>query len=123
MRLTLRIAEFRQGERFHIERFVVSSNYIPAADGLTAELIRDGVVEIVSNHDRLKLRLIFAKIFVANPQIPLISEAWADDPRSQGLAVSQVDIRDGWLAVAISPANSERAAEVTARAHELRNLK
>lgn len=123
MRLTLRIAEFRQGDRLHIERFVVASNYIPVADGLTAELIRDGVVEIVSNHDRLKLRLIFAKIFVANPQIPLISESWAGDPRSEGLAVSQVDIRDGWLAVAISSAGSERAAEVTARAHELRNLK
>lgn len=119
MRLTLRIAEFRQGDRFVIERFVVSSHYIPVADGLTAELIRDGVVEIVSNHDRLKLRVIFAKIFVANPQIPLISHTWAEDPRSDGLAVSQVEIRDGWLAVAISPADSPLAAEVTARAREL----
>jgi hypothetical protein len=123
LRLTLRIAEFRQGDRFLIERFIVSSNYIPVADGLTAELIRDGVVEIVSNHDRLKLRVIFAKIFVANPQIPLISDSWAKDPRSAGLAVSQVEIRDGWLAVAISEADSQRAAEVTARAQELRNLK
>ncbi len=123
LRLTLRIAEFRQGDRFHIERFIVSSNYIPVADGMTAELIRDGVVEIISNHDRLKLRVIFAKIFVANPQIPLISDSWATDPRCEGLAVSQVEIRDGWLAVAISHADSERAAEVTARAHELRNLR
>lgn len=123
LRLTLRIAEFSQGDRFHIERFIVSSTYVPAADGMTAELIRDGVVEIVSRYDRLKLRVIFAKIFVANPQIPLISESWAKDPRSEGLAVSQVEIRDGWLSVAISPADSQRAAEVTARAHQLRLLK
>lgn len=123
LRLTLRIAEFSQGDRFHIERFIVSSTYVPAADGMTAELIRDGVVEIVSRYDRLKLRVIFAKIFVSNPQIPLISESWAKDPRSEGLAVSQVEIRDGWLSVAISPADSQRAAEVTARAHQLRLLK
>lgn len=123
LRLTLRIAEFSQGDRFHIERFIVSSTYVPLADGMTAELIRDGVVEIVSRYDRLKLRVIFAKIFVSNPQIPLISESWANDPRSEGLAVSQVEIRDGWLSVAISPADSQRAAEVTARAHQLRLLK
>ena len=123
LRLTLRIAEFSQGDRFHIERFIVTSSYVPAAAGMSAELIRDGVVEIVSNHDRLKLRVIFAKVFVANPQIPLISESWANDPRSVGLAVSQVEIRNGWLSVAVSPADSDQAAQVAARAHELRTLK
>ncbi len=123
LRLTLRIAEFSQGDRFHIERFIVTSTYVPVADGMSAELIRDGVVEIVSNHDRLKLRVIFAKVFVSNPQIPLISESWANDSRSEGLAVSQVEIRDGWLSVAVSEAQSERAAEVTARAQQMRTLK
>lgn len=123
LRLTLRIAEFSQGDRFHIERFIVTSSYVPAAEGMSAELIRDGVVEIVSNHDRLKLRVIFAKIFVSNPQIPLISESWISDSRSDGLAVSQVEIRDGWLAVAVSPENSVQAAQVAARAQQLRSLK
>ena len=123
LRLTLRIAEFSQGDRFHIERFIVTSSYVPVADGMSAELIRDGVVEIVSNHDRLKLRVIFAKVFVSNPQIPLISQSWGSDPRSDGLAVSQVEIRDGWLSVAVSEAGSQQAAEVAARAHRLRSLK
>lgn len=123
LRLTLRIAEFSQGDRFHIERFIVTSSYVPVADGMSAELIRDGVVEIVSNHDRLKLRVIFAKVFVSNPQIPLISQSWVSDPRSDGLAVSQVEIRDGWLSVAVSEAGSQQAAEVAARAQQLRSLK
>lgn len=123
LRLTLRIAELRQGDHLLIERFIVSSNYIPVADGLSAELIRDGVVEIVSNHDRLKLRVIFAKVFVSNPQIPLISESWATDPRAEGLAVSQLEIRDGWLAVALSNSDSQLAHEVASRARELQQLK
>ncbi|MEZ6138754.1 MAG: hypothetical protein R3C53_28035 [Pirellulaceae bacterium] len=120
MRLSLRIAELSQPNRIHIERFMVTSTYIPVADGLHAELLRDGVVEIVSRHDRLPLRVIFAKIFVANPQIPLVAEAWASDPRAAGLAVSQVEIRDGWLSVAISEGTSQQAAAVAERARELK---
>lgn len=120
LRLTLRIAELKQPGRLHIQRFLVSSNYIPVADGLEAELIRDGVVEIVSNRDRLPLRLIFAKVFVSRPEIPLISQSWQTDPRSEGLAVSQLDIRDGWLAVAISSADSDFAKQVAGRARALK---
>lgn len=120
LRLTLRIAELTRPGHLHIERFIVSSNYIPVADGMTAELLRDGIVEIISRRDRLALRLIFAKVFVSRPEIPLISEAWKNDERAEGLAVSQLDIRDGWLAVAISEAGSEQAAEVAARARKLK---
>ncbi len=122
LRLTLRIAELSQPGRLHIERFAVHSNYIPYAEGLNAGLIRDGVVEIVSNQgvgDRLTLRVIFAKIFVSHPEIPLISESWRNDDRSEGLAVSQLDILDGWLAVALSESDSALAVEVAARAREL----
>lgn len=123
LRLTLRIAELRSGDRLHITGFEVTTTYIPIADGLRAELIRDGVVEIKTARrharDRFPLRVIFAKVFVSRPQIPLISEAWSQDPRAAGLAVSQVEIRDGWLAVAVSSADSELAAEVAARAREL----
>lgn len=117
LRLTLRIAELSQPSRnLKIERFYVHSNYIPIASGLKAELIRDGVVEIVSNRSRLALRLIFAKVFVSQPQIPLTNAEWAKDERAGGLAVSQLDIRDGWLAVAVSDDESELAAEVANRA-------
>ncbi|MEZ6075974.1 MAG: hypothetical protein R3C56_09960 [Pirellulaceae bacterium] len=44
----------------------------------------------------------------------MISESWVSDSRSDGLAVSQVEIRDGWLAVAVSE-NSVQAAQVAAK--------
>ncbi len=120
LRLTLRIAKLTRPGQLHIERFLVSSSYVPVAEGLSAELIRDGVVEIVSHRDRLALRLIFAKVFVSRPQIPLISKAWIEDQRSDGLAVSQLALNDGWLAVAISHEDSPRAAEVAAKARILK---
>jgi hypothetical protein len=119
LRLTLRIAELSQPSRnMKIQRFFVHSNYIPIASGLTAELVRDGVVEIVSSRNRLALRVIFAKVFVSKPQIPLTSKSWMEDERAQGLAVSQLDIRDGWLAVALADEDSQQAATVAARALE-----
>lgn len=124
MQLVLRIAELKQPSRkLHIQRCLVKTNYMTIAAGLEAELVKDGVVEILSQRrsDRLPLRLIFSKIFVSNPQIPLISRQWSEDERAQGLAVSQLDIRDGWLALAIGPADSPQAAAVALRAESIRN--
>jgi hypothetical protein len=120
LRLTLRIAELRQdSSKLNIQRFLVHSNYIPVADKLNAELVRDGVVEIVSPRNRLALRVIFAKVFVSRPRIALISEQWQNDERAKDLAVSQLEINDGWLAVAIGELGSGLAAEVAARAARL----
>jgi len=122
LRLSLHIAELTQPDRLHIENFTVVSHYVPLADGLTAELLRDGVVEIESriNRDRFRLRVIFASIFVANPHIPLVAESWRTDPRATGLAVSQLEIRDGWLSIAVSEAGSEQAARVAERSRQLK---
>jgi hypothetical protein len=128
MRLHLRIAKFQRDQGLNINNFVVTSTYIPVAEGLNAGLVRDpdGTIEIQSRHlpvgDRLALRVIFSKVFVSNPEIPLISEQWRNDPRAQGLAVSQLDIRDGWLAVAISEADTELATEVADRSRAAKNV-
>ncbi|MEM8732643.1 MAG: hypothetical protein AAGG44_00370 [Planctomycetota bacterium] len=120
LRLTLRIALLRQeSSRLNIERFLVHSNYIPVASGLDAQLVRDGVVEIVSPRNRLALRLIFAKVFVSRPRIALISERWQEDERSENLAVSQLEINEGWLAVALGEEGSGHSEEVAARAQQL----
>ncbi|RMF38235.1 MAG: hypothetical protein D6753_16085 [Planctomycetota bacterium] len=103
--LTLRIAELSRPGKLKIQRFIVTSSYVPVAEGMNARLERDGVVQIQSRGDRLALRLIFAKVFVAHPEIPLVAPAWQQDPRADGLEVSQVDLRNGWFAIAVSRAS------------------
>lgn len=123
--LTLRISQLSQGKR-NIERFIVRTTYVPVADGLKAGLVRDGVVSIdgprLSMGDRLPLRAIFAKVFVSRPEIPLISDSLVTDPRAEGLAVTQIEVRDGWLALAIAESTSPLAAEVAERhsQHDMR---
>ncbi len=126
--LTLRISELSQGQN-KIERFIVRSTYIPVAEGLNAGLVREGVVSIdgprLSIRDRLPLRAIFAKVFVSKPQIPLISDSLINDPRAEGLAVTQMDVCDGWLAIAIADSTSPLASEVAERSaqHQLNQLR
>ncbi len=120
--LTLRIAELSQGPN-KIERFIVRSTYVPVADGLNAGLVRDGVVSIdgprLAIRDRLPLRAIFAKVFVSRPQVPLISERLVTDPRAAGLAVTQMEVRDGWLAIAIAESTSATTSEIADRKLQL----
>ncbi len=116
--LTLRISELSQGKH-KFERFIVRSTYVPVAEGLKAGLVRDGVVSIdgprLTMGDRLPLRAIFAKVFVSRPEIPLVSESLVADPRAKGLAVTQIEVRDGWLAIAVAEGTSPLAAEVAER--------
>ncbi len=124
--LTLRINELSHGEH-RFERFIIRSTYIPVADGLKAGLVRDGVVSIdgprLGMRERLPLRAIFTKVFVSKPEIPLISETLAADKRAEGLAVSQIEVRDGWLALAISDSESPLAAEVANRSREWQTVR
>ncbi len=120
LRLTLRIQQFQRGDKPAIGRLIVTSSYMPVAEGLSAELIRSGSVEIKFARNtplaqRLLARTIFAKVFVSRPRIALISEKWQADERAQGLAVSQLELRDSWLSVAISKAESAHAVEVANR--------
>ncbi len=125
LELTLRIAELSQTGRMRYERFIVKTRYVPVADGMYAALVRDEDDYISVDGPRLRamqelaVRAIFAKIFVSRSTFPLISPKWKDDQRAQGLAVSQVEVRDGWLALAISDQQSPHVARTAAAAREL----
>ncbi|HBE67345.1 MAG TPA: hypothetical protein DDW52_04275 [Planctomycetaceae bacterium] len=125
LRLTLRIAQLSRGGKKAVGKLIVTSSYVPIAEGLKAELIRTGTVEIMTPRtatvgQRLLARTIFAKVFVSRPRIALISERWQNDPRAAGLAVSQVEMRDNWLSVALSTSESENAEEVASRSRFLK---
>jgi hypothetical protein len=104
--LTLNVAILTQPGRIELTDFVIRTSYVPAVTGLRAELIRDGAISVdgdqISARERLPLRLIFGKIFAARSNIPLIQESVANDERMQGLAISQIVLERGWLAIALS---------------------
>lgn len=114
--ITLRIAELHQQDGIHLERFIVRTSYIADVSGLQAGLSHNGPISIdgyrLGIRERVPIRLIFSKVFSKNASIPLLTPKIAEDPRVQGLAVSQLEFRDGWLALALSNQNSPHIADV-----------
>ena len=123
LELTLRIAELNHPERkLNFQRFIIKASYVPVASGLNAALVREGVVSVdgprLGFSEKIPLRGIFGTVFSARSSLSLIHSQWLKDPRAEGLAVSQVEVRDGWLSVAVSDAQSPHAARVAATAQE-----
>ncbi len=116
LRLTLNVALLTQGGRMELSDFVIRTNYIPGVSGLQSELIHEGSPSVdgdrISIRERLPLRLIFGKIFSARSNIPLIQSELVKDPRAEGLAISQIVLEQGWLAVAISEEQSPHVANL-----------
>ena len=124
LEMTLRIAELNHPERnMSFQRFVIRVSYVPVADGMRAALVRDGVVSVdgpgLGFGGKVPLRGIFGTVFAAHSSLNLIHRQWMDDPRAEGLAVSQVEVRDGWLSVAVSETGSPHATHTSEQAQSL----
>jgi hypothetical protein len=106
--LTLAIAELRSPPRVWRD-FRVRVSYRPVINGRSAELARDGVVQLIgrlSTGAQIAVRGIFSKTFSKDDRLPLAPEWMADDPRLAEMAVSQFVIDDGWVSLAYSPVHA-----------------
>lgn len=114
--ITLRIAELHQEGGIHLERFIVRTSYLADVSGLQAGLTHDGPISIdgyrLGIRERVPIRLIFSKVFSKQNYIPVLAPKISEDPRLSGLAVSQLEFRDGWLALALSGEHSPHIANV-----------
>jgi len=112
--LTIRVVSLSQPDGAALRRFIVRGTYRPEINGLDAHLVRDGHLSIsgpgMSMRQRIPLRALFNKILSESRTIPLTTARLIEHPAAQGLAISQLELRDGWIALAISPETSNRIA-------------
>ncbi|MEP4684881.1 MAG: hypothetical protein ABJ015_25005, partial [Rhodopirellula bahusiensis] len=107
MWLTLRVVRLSQPGSPKLTRFIVRAAYKPEIDGLNARLVRDGHLRVsgpgMSMRQRLPIRAVFNKVLAEDRVIPLTTPKLVEHPAMQDLVVSQLELRDGWLALALSP--------------------
>jgi hypothetical protein len=112
--LTMRIVRLQNGERLNLTKFIVQAVYRPEIDGLQAKLVRDGHLRIsgpgMSMRERLPIRAIFNKVLSTSRSLPLTIDALSENPALEGLAINQLELRDGWIAMAIRPVSADRIA-------------
>jgi hypothetical protein len=116
MWMTMRVASLEQPGKINLKNFTVKTSFTPKTDGLRAELLRDSVISVdghrMGSKDRFPLRAIFAKVLSDKTSLPLVSEALINDPRSKGLVISQLDMEQGWIAIALSNDQSAPSEDV-----------
>jgi hypothetical protein len=112
--VTLSIARLSNQARSWSD-FQVRVYYRPEVDGLKAELVRDGVVELTGRRlgtgSQVALRSIFSKIFAKNRSRQVTPERLLTDPRMADLALTQVTIEDGWIGIALGQRPAEGVAK------------
>jgi hypothetical protein len=112
--LTVRVLRLRREEGIDLTQFIVRAGYRPEIEGMNARLVRDGHLRIsgprMAMRERLPVRAIFNKVFAASREIPLTVPRLIENPATEGLVVSQLELRDGWLAMAISEEGAARIA-------------
>ncbi len=103
--LTMRIIRLDQTDGISLRNFIVKASYIPHIDGLRPALVRDGHLNIsgprLSMGDRVAVRTIFNKVLSPNRSLELTSEQLRNHPAMEGLAITQFELRDGWIGFAI----------------------
>ena len=111
MWLTLRIASLEQPGRIQLKNFTVRTSYIPTVEGLRASLERDPLISVdghrLGSKDRFPIRAIFTKVFAGNSAIPMVAESLISNPLAQGMQVSQLQMEQGWLAIAVSDSQED----------------
>lgn len=112
--VTMRIVQLRRHNRLNLTKFIVRATYRPVIDGGEARLVREGHLRIsgpgMSMRERLPIRAIFNKVLSPNRPLPLTTAALADHEALRGLRISQLELRDGWIALAISEASEPKVA-------------
>ena len=115
--ITLSIAKLRKSPSLWKD-FQVRAFYRPEFEGLSAELVRDGIVKldaVKSLRSQIPLRGVFSKTFSKQEPWKLTPERLASDPRIADLAVTQLVIEDGWIGVALGPKRVDSQSVVAQR--------
>jgi hypothetical protein len=101
--LTLRFKSLSMGRSVWHD-FEVCTRFAPQVHGREIHLVRDDFIEIrgakLGFRDRLPIRGIFTALFTKERTLPLVRESMWEDPRWEGMQVTQCVLRDGWWGVA-----------------------
>ena len=104
MEVSLSIAKLAKGEHFW-KHFQVRAFYRPEGNGPVAELVRDGIIQLIgqrlSTGGQIVLRGVFSHVFSKRTPWKLTPDRLADDPRFAGIGITQFVIEDGWIGVAL----------------------
>ncbi len=111
LRATLRLASLDAGY-FHWERLTIHADFEPVRQGRNVHLVRSGPVVVVGAQltpsQQNILQTMLSSLLPRDTGLPLAPPALLDHARLADVAVTQAVIEDGWIGLALGPAESVR---------------
>ena len=102
--VSVSIARFAKDKRGWRD-FQVRAFYRPEVSGRSAELVRDGIVQLIgprlSTGAQIILRGVFSRAFSKKTPWSITPQRLATDPKLADLTITQFVIDDGWISVAL----------------------
>ena len=109
VRATLRLDALEAGG-LHMERLVVHVEFQPVRRDRNMYLEKTGSVVVagadISSSQRAILQTVIGGYLTRSGGLPVVPSALLDMPRLSDVAVTQCEVTDGWIAVALGPAES-----------------
>ncbi|WP_153557323.1 hypothetical protein [Roseimaritima sediminicola] len=106
--LTFRVLRLEREGGLNLRHFIVRACYRGERQGLEARFVREGHLSIkgprMSMGARVAVRAIFNKILNEDRPLPLTTPKLSEHPGLAGTEISQLELRDGWLGLALAPA-------------------
>ena len=103
--LTLSIAQLCKSPRKPWKNFQILAFYRPEVQGRSAQLVRDGVIQLkpqrISIATRIVLDGIFSRALSSKNTWGLVPERIVKEPKLDYTAITQFDIEDGWIGIAL----------------------
>jgi len=104
--LTLTLDQVKKGGDVW-ENLMVRAYYVPEGTGLDIRLVRTDYIELkgedINAGSQIALRAAFSKLLSRSRTVALVPKQLAENKRLQDLEVTQYEINDGWIGVAIGP--------------------
>jgi|GEM_PF-1521436 len=113
LELVLGIRELAHG-RDKIRNFQVHAYFRPEIHGLRVTLVRDGTLQFAGHRLRAGPRMVlygvFGKLLRKDQQLLLLGQKIQQDPRLDGLMLTQFTLDNGWIGASWGPKTSRRVA-------------
>jgi hypothetical protein len=112
LELVLKFREVAHG-RDKIRNFAVHAYFRPVMEGLNVRLVREDSLQFEPRNlrtgPRIVLHTVFGKLLLKDQEMSLLRQD-INDPRLEGLMVTQLVIDDGWIGLAFGPEYPGRTA-------------
>ncbi len=106
--ITLKLKKLQIAQKGNWRNLVVTAWYYPRASGLRVNLELDEEKGVsldgyrLKMRDQLAVRTVFNALFKPRFDFPLLPPDLANRPATQGVAVSQLVVADGWVGISVS---------------------